>query len=556
MNIGNVLLLLLLSLFGLTSMLQAQRDYDIYWVQFKDKGDTPYSVFRPQEFLSPRAIERRQRFGILIDSTDLPINPRYLEPIHIKGFQIHSRSRWLNGVAIIAQSSSNSAMDLEQFDFVKKVFPIGFQRAPHPVATEIGERDYSTNYRKKRDYYGLGKNQIKMLNGHYLHHMGFDGRDMQVAVLDGGFDSARETPAFDSLFQSERILGTYDFVENDTYVYEASSHGRNVLSCMAAKMPYLLVGTAPEAGYYLFKTEDVKGEYLIEEYNWIAAAERADSLGVDVINSSLGYYDFDDNNMDYAYKDINGNTAAMTKAASLASKKGILVVTSAGNEGNGKWKHITVPGDAPNVLTVGSVDRNGYHSRFSSYGFTERDYLKPNVVARGSAAIVATRKRYDTSYSNGTSFSSPILAGAITSLWQAFPNHTNEEIMQVVQESADKVDTPDTAYGYGLPDFFKAYKMLSPSVIELNDKTAYYYPAADLTQRLDIFMSKLKVHTVTLSLHNAQEQLIFETTYQEEHPTRPQLLYETVPNWSDLPSGVYYLTLQLDDRIKRILLTK
>lgn len=556
MNIGNVLPLLLLSLLGMTQSLQAQRDYDIYWVQFKDKGDTPYSVFRPQDFLSPRAIERRQRFGILVDSTDLPINPRYLEPIHIKGFQIHSQSRWLNGVAIIAQAASNSARDLEQFDFVEKVFPIGFKRDPQPATTEIGERDYSVTYRKKRDFYGTGKNQIKMLNGHYLHRMGFDGREMHVAVLDGGFADMRETPAFDTLFQTGRILGTHDFVEGDEYVFESSSHGRNVISCMAAKMPYLFVGTAPEASYYLFKTEDVKGEYLIEEYNWVAAVERADSLGVDVVNSSLGYYNFDDNDMDYAYADIDGKTSAITRAANLASRKGMLVVTSAGNEGNGKWKHITVPGDAPSVLTVGAVDRDGYHARFSSYGFPERDYLKPNVVARGAIAVVAARKRYDTSYSNGTSFSSPIMAGAITSFWQAFPGYTNQQIIQVVQESADKIDAPNNAYGYGLPDFFKAYKNLSHSVVELNEQETYYYPNTDLSQRLDVFMNHLKVYRVTVSLHNAQEQLVFQKTYEEEHPTRPQLLYETIPGWSSLPNGVYYLTLELDDRVKRVLLTK
>lgn len=540
----------------MTQSLQAQRDYDIYWVQFKDKGDTPYSVFRPQDFLSPRAIERRQRFGILVDSTDLPINPRYLEPIHIKGFQIHSQSRWLNGVAIIAQAASNSARDLEQFDFVEKVFPIGFKRDPQPATTEIGERDYSVTYRKKRDFYGTGKNQIKMLNGHYLHRMGFDGREMHVAVLDGGFADMRETPAFDTLFQTGRILGTHDFVEGDEYVFESSSHGRNVISCMAAKMPYLFVGTAPEASYYLFKTEDVKGEYLIEEYNWVAAVERADSLGVDVVNSSLGYYNFDDNDMDYAYADIDGKTSAITRAANLASRKGMLVVTSAGNEGNGKWKHITVPGDAPSVLTVGAVDRDGYHARFSSYGFPERDYLKPNVVARGAIAVVAARKRYDTSYSNGTSFSSPIMAGAITSFWQAFPGYTNQQIIQVVQESADKIDAPNNAYGYGLPDFFKAYKNLSHSVVELNEQETYYYPNTDLSQRLDVFMNHLKVYRVTVSLHNAQEQLVFQKTYEEEHPTRPQLLYETIPGWSSLPNGVYYLTLELDDRVKRVLLTK
>lgn len=556
MNIGNVLPLLLLSLLGLIPSLQAQRNYDIYWVQFKDKGDTPYSVFRPQDFLSPRAVERRQRFGILVDSTDLPINPRYLEPIRVKGFQIHSQSRWLNGVAIIAQASSNSANDLEQFDFVEKVFPIGFKRDPQPPKTEIGERDYSVAYRKKRDFYGTGKNQIKMLNGHYLHQMGFDGREMHVAVLDGGFADMRETPAFDTLFQTGRILGTHDFVEGDEYVFEASSHGRNVISCMAAKMPYLFVGTAPEASYYLFKTEDVKGEYLIEEYNWVAAVERADSLGVDVINSSLGYYNFDDNDMDYAYADMDGKSSAITRAANLASRKGMLVVTSAGNEGSSKWKHITVPGDAPEVLTVGAVDRDGYHARFSSYGFPERDYIKPNVVARGAIAVVAARKRYDTSYSNGTSFSSPIMAGAITSFWQAFPDYSNQQIMKVVQESSNKFDAPDNAYGYGLPDFFKAYKTLSNSVVELSEQEAYYYPDADFSQRLDVFMNRLKVHRVTVRLHNAQEQLVFQKTYEEEHPTRPHLLYETIPGWRDLPNGVYCLTLELDDRVKRILLTK
>lgn len=535
---------------------QAQRHYDIYWVSFKDKKNTPYSIFRPQEYLSPRALERRARYNIIIDSTDLPINPAYLEPINIKGFKIHSRSRWLNGVAVLVESASANIEDLEQFEFIKDVFPIGFKRRVEPSTTEIGQRDYSTNYKKKDHYYGLGKNQITMLNGHYLHKMGYSGQDMHVAVIDGGFEGIKETPAFDSLFQRGQILGTHDFVQGDDYVYESSNHGRNVLSCMAANMPYLFVGTAPEAQYYLFKTEDVKGEYLIEEYNWIAAVEKADQLGVDVINSSLGYFDFDDNDMDYGYVDINGNTAAMTRAANLATKKGMFIVNSAGNEGNGKWKHITVPGDAPGIMTVGAVDRDGYHVKFSSFGFEDRDYIKPNVVARGAIAVVAAKKRYDTSYSNGTSFASPIMAGAVTSFWQALPQYNNAAILQAIENSADRYDQPDNAYGYGLPDFYKAYKTLSNSVIELNKEQAYYTEPVNSSERLDIFMSNVKAYKAEVMLHNAQGQLMFTDNSDLTSLYARNLWYQTVPNWHKLPKGVYYMTINLDGKTKRLLLTK
>lgn len=535
---------------------QAQRRYDIYWVSFKDKKNTPYSIFRPQEYLSPRALERRARYNIPIDSTDLPITPEYLEPISIKGFKIHSRSRWLNGVAVLVEAASANVDDLKQFEFIKDVFPIGFKRRVEPSTTKVGERDYSTQYRKKDHLYGLGKNQITMLNGHYLHKMGFEGQEMHVAIMDGGFDGIRETPAFDSLFQRGQILGTHDFVQGDDYVYESSTHGRNVLSCMAANMPYLFVGTAPEAKYYLFKTEDVKGEYLIEEYNWIAAVEQADQLGVDVINSSLGYYDFDDNDMDYGYVDIDGKTSAMTRAANLAAKKGLFIVNSAGNEGNGKWKHITVPGDAEGIMTVGAVDRDGYHAKFSSFGFEEKDYIKPNVMARGAIAVVAAKKRYDTSYSNGTSFASPIMAGVVTSFWQAMPEYSNAELIQAIENSASKTDQPDNAYGYGIPDFYAAYKELSGSVIELNKKQAYYTEVVDLSERLDIFMSKVKAFKAEVTLHNVHGQLIFSDSSDLTSQYERKLWYQTVPNWKNLPKGVYYMTIYLDGDTKRLLLSK
>lgn len=533
----------------------AQRNYDIYWVSFTDKKNTPYSIFHPQDYLSARAIERRQRYNIPIDTTDLPINPKYLEPIAVKGFQIHSQSKWLNGVAVITKTSSNNPKDLLALDFVKDVFPIGFKRNVQKGTDAIGKRDYNSNYRKKSNFYGMGKNQINMLKGEYIHKMGYHGEGMHVAIMDGGFSEMRETPAFDSLFANGQLLGTHDFVEGDEYVFESSSHGRNVASCMAANLPHLLVGTSPKASYYLFKTEDVKGEYLIEEYNWIAAVERADELGVDLINSSLGYHDFDDNDMDYGYVDINGKTSAMTKVANMAARKGILVVTSAGNEGNNKWKHITVPGDADSVMTVGAVDRDGYHARFSSYGFEDRNIIKPNLVARGAIAVVASPKRYDTRYSNGTSFSSPIMAGMVTSFWQAFPEHNNMEIIRHLQYHASHSNKPDNAFGYGIPNFLEAYKQLRQSVVNLLPKQKYYRHFND-GKSIDIFMKNVRASKAYVVLENAYGQQIWEGTQELKTQADKRLWYQTIPNWSDLPAGTYTISIKLDDFTKRIFVTK
>jgi hypothetical protein len=555
MNICIKVLFIALFTFLFQSKTEAQRKYDVYWVSFKDKKNNPYSVFHPQEFLSARAIERRSRFGISIEESDLPVNPQYLEPILVKGFKIHATSKWLNGVAIITEAASSNPEDLKSFEFVKDVFPIGFKREVQ-AAKPVGTREYKESYKTKDNYYGMGKNQINMLKGEYLHQMGYEGQEMHIAIMDGGFEGMPETPGFDSLFVNGQILGTHDFVEGDDYVFESSNHGRNVASCMVANMPYLFVGTAPKAKYYLFKTEDVKGEYWIEEYNWVAAIERADQLGVDVVNSSLGYYDFDDNDMDYGYVDIDGKTSAMTKAANLAAQKGMLVVTSAGNEGNGKWKHITVPGDADSVLTVGAVDRDGYHAKFSSYGFEEKAIIKPNVMARGAIAVVAAQKRYDTSYSNGTSFSAPIMAGMVSSFWQAFPGHSNMEIIYTLQNNGHYKDKPDNVYGYGVPDFLAAYKSLRNSVIELQPKQRYYYHLTNVKNHLDIFMANVKAYKALVSLHNPTGKLL----YQEERTFKTKsdklLWYQTIPNWKNLPEGVYFLTIELDGFVQRILVTK
>jgi serine protease AprX len=555
MNICIKISFIILFTFLFQSETEAQREYDVYWVSFKDKKNNPYSIFHPQEYLSARAIERRSRFGISIDESDLPVNPQYLEPILIKGFKIHATSRWLNGVAIITESASTNPEDLKSFEFVKDVFPIGFKKKAQ-AAKAIGPRDYQKTYKTKDNYYGLGKNQINMLKGEYLHKMGYQGQDIHIAILDGGFEGMPETPGFDSLFVNGQILGTHDFVEGDDYVFESSAHGRNVASCMVGNMPFLFVGTAPKAKYYLFKTEDVKEEYWLEEYNWVAAIERADQLGVDVVNSSLGYYDFDDNDMDYGYADIDGKTSAMTRAASIASQKGMLVVISAGNEGNKKWKHITVPGDADNVLTVGAVDRDGYHARFSSYGFEERSIIKPNVMARGAIAVVAAKKRYDTSYSNGTSFAAPIMAGMVSSLWQAFPEYNNMEIIHTLENNGHYKDKPDNVYGYGVPDFLAVYKSLRKSVVELQADQLYYYHLTNEKKHLDIFMANVDAYKALVTLHNTTGELLHQEETLFKTKSDKELWYQTIPNWENLPNGVYFLTIEMDDLVQRIIVTR
>ncbi len=545
-------------LLQLPQQLVAQRQYDIYWVGFKDKVGTPYSVFHPQEYLSARALERRSKQNIRIDSFDLPINPAYLEPILIKGFKIHLTSKWLNGVAVIVDGDASvSPMDLLAIDFIKEVFPIGFSRAVLPTPATIGVRDYKKNYKKHKNYYGFGANQIEMLEGQYLHKMGYRGEGIHVAIFDGGFDGMPETPAFDSLRAHNRIIETRDFVEGDDYVYESSTHGRNVLSTMASEMPFALVGTAPRASYYLFKTEDHPlGEYIVEEYNWVAAAEYADEIGVDVINSSLGYHHFDDKNMDYGYINLDGKTSAMTRGAAKAADKGLLIVSAAGNEGNDKWKHITVPNDATNILTVGAVDRDGYHARFSSYGFGEKPAVKPDVMARGAIAVVASKGKYNTSFSNGTSFASPIMAGMVTSFWQAFPELTNKEIIALLQNHATYSNKPDTVMGYGVPNFLEAHLALRNSVIIVEEGTDFYTRTEDLSERFDLFIANIKTSEVRYTLYNTLGKVVHKGDDWLDTYDARELWHLNIPSWQELPNMVYLLEIELEGKIIRVLLAK
>ena len=434
-----------------------------YLINFTDKKNTPYSLDNPQQFLTQRAIERRKKYNITYDETDLPVNPAYIDSLKKLGLKTGNVSKWFNAISVYT-TDSLLIDTLDKLSFVKSVGVKKTKRSKikeklpdiDKIKSEISLDFDTTGYK----YYGTAFRQIEMLNAHYLHKEGFKGQGMLVAILDAGFYKVNELPVFDSIRNNHQIKGVYDFVDNDTMVYDASSHGMMVLSTIAANIPGEFVGTAPEADFLLLRTEQTASEYIIEEFNWVVAAEYADSLGADIINTSLGYNTFDDTLQNHKYADMDGNTAIISIAADLAAKKGILVVSSAGNEGFSQWKYITAPADGDSVLTVGAVSEDESIAFFSSRGPTSDGRIKPDVCAQGMPAVVSSTSG-EVSYSNGTSFSAPILTGALTCLWQAHSDLNNIQIIEAIKRSADRYNKPDTVFGYGIPDFYAAHIYLN-----------------------------------------------------------------------------------------------
>ncbi len=442
-----ILLALLLTSIGAS----AQRDTLKYRISLTDKAATTYSLKQPEKYLSTKAIERRQKQHLSIDSTDLPVCRTYIDALRNEGLKVVACGKWDNFVTV----SCNDPLLVDrvaQFPFVASVEKVW--TLPKKKDSNL-KRDSLVNEPKSTDsYYGAGEQQITMSNGQKLHEAGFRGQGMTIAVIDAGFHNADLITAM----QNIRILGTRDFVNPQSDIFAENSHGLGVLSCMAMNQPNVMVGTAPEASYWLLRSEDEYSENLVEEDYWAAAIEFADSVGVDVVNTSLGYYEFDDRTKNYTYRDLNGRAALMSRQASRAADKGMVVVCSAGNTGGGSWKKITPPGDADNVLTIGAIGANKQLAPFSAVGNTTDGRVKPDMVAMGLQSDVM-RTNGNVGKANGTSFSSPIMCGMVTCLWQSRPELTAKELIELVRRSGDRADCPDNIYGYGIPDMWKAYKM-------------------------------------------------------------------------------------------------
>ena len=385
-----------------------------YAVMLTDKNNSTYSFSNPSAYLSQRAINRRLQYGIAIDSSDLPVNTTYLTAIQNTGAVILNTSRWLNEVTVDVSANPSALATINALPFVKqtKLASRTTNKTSSKFSIEMEslmQRQFQTQkVASSVSYYNYGNtlNQIQMLHGDKLHDLGFRGDGKIIAMLDAGFYRVDSMTAFDSLRAHNRILATYDFVDHNGNVYDDHTHGSMCFSIMGANDPGNIVGTAPEASYLLFRSEDAATEKLIEEYNWATAAEAADSAGADIISSSLGYSRFDDSTMNHTYNDMDGKTTPISIAANIASRKGIVVVSSAGNEGNGQWHYITAPADADSILTIGAVDAAGVYAPFSGTGPSFDGRIKPTVVAQGQGTFVSDPYSNTVFSGNGTSSSS------------------------------------------------------------------------------------------------------------------------------------------------------
>ncbi len=429
-----------------------------YRIALKDKKNSPYSVKRPEEFLSQKSIERRKRMGLKVDKHDLPVNPAYIDGLRGEGAKVLLTSKW-NNTALIELTGADTLLigKIAALPYVVEVRKVWV--GPDSIAPYVSPDRHAMVETFCGDtlahFYGLGARQAEMLNVHRLHEAGLRGEGVTIAVIDGGFRNADCL----EVLKDCKILGALNLVRPEVSIYEEHEHGMMALSCIAANKPHAMVGTAPDASFFLIQSEDTRTEYLSEEDTWCRALEIADSLGADMTTNSLGYYDFDDPAMNHKYVEQDGKTALNSRSASLAASRGILVINSAGNEGDDTWKKIGFPADAHDIITVGAVDRHGVNTRFSSLGYTQDGRVKPDVMAQGgmTAVLLPTGA---VGRANGTSFSAPVFAGAAACLLQAFPNKRPQEIIRAVQRAGDNFATPNNVFGYGIPDMWKAYELL------------------------------------------------------------------------------------------------
>ena len=431
------------------------------WVHLQDKPNSDTYLATPLTMLSQRALERRARQNISVDMKDVPLDAGYYAQIkNANGITVLAKSKWLN--AIHVQGTQEDINNLPSiFPFVAQI------EFAHTSLNTIGKSAQRSSHSKNKNKfaamktsynYGTTSTQVTMLNADFLHQEGYTGAGMHIAVIDAGFPNVNELLAFQKLRDNGQILGGYDFVNRSTNFYTGNNHGTNVLSDIAGYIDGVFVGTATDASFYLFISEDVANEVPLEESLWVEAAERADSLGVDVINTSLGYTTFDNANYNHSYEDMDGKTTFISRGAEIGASRGMMLVNAAGNSGSSSWKYMGAPADAAGVFTVGAVDAQEDIASFSSFGPTADNRIKPDVLAHGENVFVIDHLTGVPKPSNGTSFSSPVMSGVVACFWQAFPYLTSAEVRQLIRASADRYNNPDEQYGYGVPDFKSAYR--------------------------------------------------------------------------------------------------
>ncbi len=514
-----------------------------YRIYLSDKNNSPYTINTPSAYLSQRAIDKRTRFNIPITEQDLPVNPQYKQQILALNPQIQTIavSKWMNTIAVFCPNSA-IVPQIENLPFVDSVVAIGSTALNAISAASIPEnpvpivQNVPLSTKDNIDY-GNGFGQIALHNGQRLHAEGFHGEGMLIAVIDGGFVGIESNPFYPKLVNEGRLVGRYSLRPNfvDTSFVNGTRHGARVTSIMAADENGQFVGTAPKASYALIHSECNETEQPFEEDILANSIELADSLGADVINGSIAFYLFDDFPQgNHTYADMNGQTSIASRCANLLAGKGIVTCISAGNYGNENWYYISCPADANNILAVGACDYDSVMADFSSHGYSSDGRVKPDITSLG----VNTYMYYSDNTLNqsfGTSYSCPVVSGLCACLWQALPNRTASEIMQMIRESSHLYHNPNPEFGYGIPDFYKAYST-HVGIHDYNPLRLNVYPNP-VTDQLNIVNPDGNIQTVTL--YNASGQLVLQTAVSSS----PILEI----NVSSLPNGFYIGTATLNN---------
>jgi len=541
------IILIVFIIFTATSY--AQSHYPgMYLVSFTDKNQSPYSINQPEKFLSARAIDRRQKASIPIIEQDLPANPFYIDSLVKGGATVSFSSRWLNAV-LIRMDDSLKMEELKKWSFVDSVAylaPVKSKQKTKKTKAHAKRVETGMQNAPGDMDYGASYTQQELIGLTDLHKMGYYGAGIQIAVLDNGFKGMNKMSVFDDFFDNGQLLGTKEIANPKGDVFKAGSHGTYVMTMMAAFQEGFLVGTAPEASYWLIHTEDNSYEYPIEEFNWTVGAEYADSAGADIITSSLIYSTFDDTSLNHTHSQLDGKTTIISRAAQTATEKGILVFNSAGNDAQKSWHKIAFPADAKDVITTGAVDMNGVYAPFSSLGYTADGRVKPDIVAVGKGAQSVSINTGKIIGINGTSFSNPTIAGAAAVLRQANPQATTKAIRQAIRESANRYEFPDSLTGYGIPNFYLAHMLLNNDHInEIKESECFVLMPNPFIDDVFVVFNLPDSQSVDLSIVDVNGNIVWQKTGISGSQGMNMIKITEI---AGLAQGVYMVLMRIGDK--------
>lgn len=529
--------ILLIAAFFCVGAVHAQNRYAVY---FKDKASTTYTIQDPGKYLSARAIARRIKWDIDITENDFPVNTSYVQQLTAAGAKVRYTSRWLN--CAVVEATPAQALSLSLLPMVSKVDYAA------PARSSSGRRRATKSTKETATIAAATRAQLQMVGIDVMQGENIRGEGVFVAILDAGFLGVNTVAPFEHLYSNNRIQYTRDVITNSSNVYRYDDHGTEVFSVIAANSSSF-TGGAYEATFQLYVTEEGSGEYRIEEYNWLHAAEKADSSGVDVLASSLGYNEFDDSSMDYdKTTDLNGKTAIVSLAAKAALERGIVVVASAGNEGSIPWRTITPPADVDGVIAVGSITSGGARSSFSSMGPTSDGRIKPDVVALGSSTSVI-KSSGSNGFTSGTSLAAPIVTSLIIGLIDRYPDINPRIIAQQVVATASRAATPDNLLGYGVPNY-DAVKSAIEGLEPPEEITVYPNPVEIDTGK---FYIRFKTPTgqATITIYDLMGRMLSSNVVNITAVNNPLEF-----NMAELPSAGYLLKVKTSSTFKTFKLVK